>query len=379
MRLAVFLAFLAFLAKGGLSIPISVAHDSTVTLDQDGEALISLTSQTSIPDGKGSLVLPIVVHTDGSLVTEESQVDGLSLHIRGLLHEHASDLRISLLHKNTKAVIVDGKGEDMAYGEPEKRDPSSISTHKLQRGRISSVRGAGYDYEIRDILGSNLALGKPVEATTSMDGAATDAYRATDGDIFYSVATTKQSFGPWSQVDLGAPTTIGTIMLWTPSPSLIVREVQIVQSIGLVTLAGAFKLGLNNRGVETTSGAIAHDAVAMISDEDGSSDPGKGVGESMQAKLEAMSNAGRVEVARSGPDGTGGYRWFVTFVTEEGNIPLMKLAENSLTAGALRLDSTKSPRLMSSHLSMALSVHTTTRTCCLGTCSYQTLHSTSRL
>ena len=338
MRVLYFICCLSFVFPAwsvATGIPVSVPHDFDVVLDQDAESLISLTSQTVIPDGKGSLVLPISVLSNQASTL--ATVDGISVHIRGLLHEHASDLKVTLLHEDRAAVIVDKRGNDMSFGEPKVRPYSGLTQHRLDRGKVDLVKGTGFDYEIRDVAGENIAFGADANASSSIDGDNTAASRVVDGDVFYSGATTKPSLEPWIQIDLGSPQSIGTVMLWTPKPSLIVREVQIVETTGLISLAGSFQLNFNHQGVKAVTAPIAFDAVAMASDENGSDDDGIGSGESMQSKLEALENVGSVEVTRHGPNFQGGYKWLVTFTTENSNVEEMGVESNSLTAGPLRL------------------------------------------
>ena len=42
---------------------------------------------------------------------------------------------------------------------------------------------------------------------------------------------------------------------------------------------------------------------------------------SLREALEAIGNMGDVEVSRVGPDSANGYRWYITFVTNQGNVP----------------------------------------------------------
>lgn len=43
-------------------------------------------------------------------------------------------------------------------------------------------------------------------------------------------------------------------------------------------------------------------------------------GTSMQAKLEALANVGKVQVTRSGPMALNAYDWTITFMTEPGSM-----------------------------------------------------------
>jgi hypothetical protein len=166
------------------------------------------------------------------------------------------------------------------------------------------------------------------------------AWRMGDGDKVSSGAATHTEEYPWVQVDLGRQVAIGTVMIWTPDPENQVREVQQVQTKGLVTLGGSFKLRVYNNGLYQDTEPINHDAVANTLFEDPSSTSlGNSPGESMQSKLQALDNVGLVSVSRSGVDRSGGYQWFVTFLTEYTNLDEMHVVANNLTAGPKRAES----------------------------------------
>ena len=43
----------------------------------------------------------------------------------------------------------------------------------------------------------------------------------------------------------------------------------------------------------------------------------------VKAQIESLVSTGEVDVSREGPDSVNGYRWFVTFLTNQGNVPTM--------------------------------------------------------
>lgn len=194
-------------------------------------------------------------------------------------------------------------------------------------------------------MGTNLAEGKTAtQSTTSFGG---DASRAVDGNVngYYSSesVTHTRATGtrvaldayPWWEVDLdeGDAQNIGTIKLWNRQQEANRDEVQVVTTSAAGILAGSFTLSMEHNGVTTTTGAISVNAVANKRDEDpSSSTAGVGLGESMQAKLQALSNLNSVRVRRSDPDARGGYSWTITFVSEPGDLNELTVASNDITS-----------------------------------------------
>ena len=99
------------------------------------------------------------------------------------------------------------------------------------------------------------------------------------------------------------------------------------------TLEGSFQLAFTNHNVTQVTDPIAVNAVALIAHENTSSiEAGVGLGESMQAKLQALGNNGQVFVNRSPPDARGGYSWTITFMSEPGNLQQMEVASSNITS-----------------------------------------------
>ena len=95
-------------------------------------------------------------------------------------------------------------------------------------------------------------------------------------------------------------------------------EVQSVTSDAAEPMSGTFRLSFNFSGDVQTTEPIAHDAPASIAAETAETS-----GESMQAKLQQLSNVGTVAVSRSPYGSFGGYVWLVTFLSEPGNLQQM--------------------------------------------------------
>ena len=105
-----------------------------------------------------------------------AQVAKLEVMVRGLFHEHASDVRIELIHGSVTAVLVDGRGGSKQFGRPRKRvhsaagdprgdqkqpnPPLSQRTAEHKDVPLASIEGDGFDYTFSDLPGPNLALGK---------------------------------------------------------------------------------------------------------------------------------------------------------------------------------------------------------------------------
>ncbi|MFN7124054.1 MAG: hypothetical protein ACK4NM_18665, partial [Hydrogenophaga sp.] len=84
---------------------------------------------------------------------------------------------------------------------------------------------------------------------------------------------------------------------------------------------GSFRLNVTFAGQWHVTAPIHHAAVASVTDEQPGAQhvgTGAGVGESMQARLQALPHVGAVEVAREPEGRFGGYSWFVTFVSNAG-------------------------------------------------------------
>jgi len=323
----------------------ATAFTSLVPRNQD--KVIKLTSTQYIPDD-GELNWPIYVGDSGS-------VKHVRVELRGAYHHWASDLLIKLHHEHTAAhhegnavTLVAGgtqqrsTGTHLTMGEPMTYDHPNVAGPEFP-----DPIGVGYDYAWEDDMGINLAFGKTaVQSTTGFGGVAS---RAVDGNVngFYSSESvthtehdgTRLAYDaePYWEVDLdeGDSQNIGTIRVWNRQQEPNRDEVQVVTTTSSGILAGSFTLSIDHFGSVTTTAAIAHNAVAQRRNEDTNVlTPGIGLGESMQAKIEALSNINSVKVKRTGPDSKGGYSWTVTFISEPGDLNEMTVASNDLTSVA---------------------------------------------
>ncbi|CAM9384076.1 unnamed protein product [Heterosigma akashiwo] len=124
---------------------------------------------------------------------------------------------------------------------------------------------------------------------------------------------------------------IGTIRIFGLEEENDQMEIQIVTVKATVALAGTFTVTVNNGNQNHTTAEISVDAVCCENIEDSSGDAGTGVGESMQAKLQALDNVGLVQVSRSVDSSTNSFQatWSVTFVTDTGDLPQMTLGSKA--------------------------------------------------
>jgi len=329
-----------------LYLPEGVPVDSEYDMNQGSELEIPLLAATPLPDKNqkgGQLNWPIYISPDtfgNENRFDDIVVNNVILTLRGLYHESSGDLVMKLAHQGIAVTLSENRGETRRFGIPANRDYAKLSNHREQRTAFgeSVLSGIGFDYEFGDLVGNNLAFEKPGEQISSMAGDATASWRGTDGDIYSSGVATHSAFNPWYQVDLGSVRNIRTIVLWTPDPEKPINEIQIVKTVGLITLGGTFRLQLMHNGFTETTVDISHDAVAAIENEDPSSEEaGQSVGESMQSKLQGLENIGLVSVTRNTVDHTGGYEWTITFLTEHTNLNQLEVNMNNLTAGKLRL------------------------------------------
>lgn len=305
--------------------------------------IIKLKTNMHIPDD-GELNWPL-------FVADTATVSDVRLELHGLYHTDASDLVIKLHHDGLSHTIADGGSGTMDLGEPDPYEHPNVAGPAYP-----DPTGLGYEYGWEDAMGDNLALGK--SATQSSDSFGGVASRAVDGQVngYYSAESTTHTGGdptrwpvqldaePWWEVDLNSTfsdyndtadaTKVGTVRLWNRQQEPNLDEVQVVTTTSAGTIAGTFTLSLTHQGATTTTGAISHNAVAMVRDETaGTTTAGTGVGESVQAKLQALSNVNQVVVRRSGQDANSAYSWTITFVSEPGDVTQMT-ATNLLTSAA---------------------------------------------
>ncbi len=201
--------------------------------------------------------------------------------------------------------------------------------------------GDGFRYTFRDSRAKNLALYKNVSQSTVLYEGVPG--RAVDGNVngFFSSGTVTHTAGhgdsdsqPWWQVDLGKGSTVGTVKVWNRQQEPNIDEVQAFTTTSAEAIQGSFKLSFTNAGVTRVTGPIHHAAVASVADENRNSQAlGTGLGESVQAKLQALQNVGTVEVVRSaGTGGYGTYSWTISFLGNPGNLEQLSLYSNEFTS-----------------------------------------------
>ena len=138
---------------------------------------------------------------------------------------------------------------------------------------------------------------------------------------------------PWWYVDLGQSQVVGSIRVWNRQDEIDTDEMQVVTTTAAGPLRGSFRLSYEADGVVEYTDDIAVDAVAQVQQEDQSSSvAGVGAGESMQAKLQALSKLVQVSVSRSSADKYGGYSWSITFLSEPGNLEQLRVHWNNITS-----------------------------------------------
>lgn len=319
--------------------------NATIDVDMGSEIFIPLQAAVPLPEPRekgGQLNWPIYISKDtfgNEGVFDDIVIDQVSLTLRGLYHEWAGDLSMVISHGSNAVTLSSYRGGRRRLGEPVARDYARLSSAQLKRSDSNDIRlqGNGYEYSFADIEGNNLASGCNGTQSSTMSGDDTAAWRATDGNIVSSGVATHTEVNPWYQLNLNDTYDISTVVLWAPDPENQINEIQIVKSVGLVTLGGWFRLSLTHNGFTEVTDIIQHNAVASIAYEDDNSDElGTGNGESMQAKIQNLPNVGLVSVTRSVADRTGGYEWTITFLTEHTDLEELQVETNNLTAGALR-------------------------------------------
>jgi len=258
----------------------------------------------------------------------------IELILESIAHESVADLEIVLYHEDSSCVILESADERLAFGEPKERQNLDNTGYEFQSSLSSTEkevflrRSMGYDYAFADVAGVRISnYRNSLQISTLFDSVSN---RALDGDHsgFFSegsVTLTDLSDEPWWQVELLEDTEIGTIRVFGLEEENDKMEIQIITIKSTVTLDGYFSISVNIDNLNQTTAWIHSDAVCCINSEDDSDIPGVGVGESFQAKLQALSNVGLVQVSRSSADSTNSFQrtWSVTFVTDAGNVPEM--------------------------------------------------------
>ena len=319
----------AYGIKGPVGPPIPNAVDFLRKIgNQNKDQLFHLRSNLEIPD-EGEMTVQIDVKDD-------TIVDHLEV-IRGLYHEHASDLKITLKHisevhsqptvptnttpiqtedhvkslefiDHAECILVNQRQGSKFYGTPDPHPHPNIPTYLpgQEYPEPNRVRGVGYNYLFTDIKAKNIAFNKTAKQSSTKFGGV--ASKAVDGitNGHYAQGSVTHTAGhkthvvkpgspihavdpeAWWQVDLGSTQPVGGIKLWNRIQEDNVDEVQLIRTHSAGVLSGKFKLSFNYSGVVYTTDFIYHNAVAKISDEVQNGLEGNGIGESMQAKLQGV-------------------------------------------------------------------------------------------
>eukprot|EP00924_Labyrinthula_sp_SR-Ha-C_P003566 maker-scaffold_53-augustus-gene-1.19-mRNA-1 protein AED:1.00 eAED:1.00 QI:0/0/0/0.5/1/1/2/0/527 len=285
---------------------MKTAQNTAIDVELPGATPLSITSAEKV---KSQLTWPIEVR-------ENEIVQDVSVMLRGLFHPNAKLLKINILFADKQVHLT------------------SPFLEKSTQGHIFGLdERAGLNYEFKDINGTNLALGKPAKAISSLQGNETDAFRGTDGDIFSSGFATKAQEFPWFEVDLEGYYNVRSVVLFTPDPDNPINEIQVLKITALITLAGSFKLAFGYKDQFEITDAISFDAPATFQEEGPETR-----GSSLQFKLQALSNIGLVDVTELNKDSEGAREWAITFLTDQENLPEIIVYSNNLTAGWLRAD-----------------------------------------
>jgi hypothetical protein len=367
----------AYGIKGPVGPPIPNAVDFRKIGNQNKDQLFHLRSNLEIPD-EGEMTVQIDVKDD-------TIVDHLEVDLRGLYHEHASDLKITLKHisevhsqptvptnttpiqtedhvkslefiDHAECILVNQRQGSKFYGTPDPHPHPNIPTYLpgQEYPEPNRVRGVGYNYLFTDIKAKNIAFNKTAKQSSTKFGGV--ASKAVDGitNGHYAQGSVTHTAGhkthvvmpgspihavdpeAWWQVDLGSTQPVGGIKLWNRIQEDNVDEIQLIRTHSAGVLTGKFKLSFNYSGVVYTTDFIYHNAVAKISDEVQNGLEGNGIGESMQAKLQGVAAINTVLVERTrhisvtAPSNVMAYDWTVTFVSEPGNLNQLAVAQNSL-------------------------------------------------
>lgn len=346
--------------EGQSGTPLPYAVDHRRILNKNDDLILPLRNRLEIADA-GETSFPIYVPDD-------FVVQDVKFTMRGFFHEHAGDVAIKLKHnvdrvgmpslvhnatasttetaslENMEAnevIVVDQRLGAMTFGKP--RDHPFPNTAGNGYPTPNRVRGDGFDYIVHDLNSPNIALHKPTNQSSTAYGG--HSSKAVDGvtNGHYGEGSVTHTAGhgatvdpqAWWQVDLEAVTTIGTIGVWNRIQEDNVDEIQTITADAAETMQGTFTLSFNFSGTVATTKPILHNAPASIADEDANT-----IGESMQAKLQGLSNVGTVLVQRQVFDAAyGGHTWVVTFLSEPGNLNSLVVADvTGLTAQGSSVD-----------------------------------------
>lgn len=208
----------------------------------------------------------------------------VTVTVRGLWSDDGERFNASVHHGRRHAVLGRGERRDLRIGVAPHRPAFNATDGVFDGGRVGLDLPA-VDATFADAIGENVARWGTARQSSTLYGATAD--RVLDGDTAGqlsrgSVAHTACGVNdprPWIDVRLRAAGTIGAVRLHGRVRETATRVEQVVEVRASTATLGAFTLTM--AGVE--SGPIAHDAVALRVDE-------VVQGESMQAKLEGMSN-----------------------------------------------------------------------------------------
>jgi hypothetical protein len=379
-----------------LKVPHSVTVSSIKHLDS--QALNTRNGSDPILRHTASPILPVStrMHAPDDMTDEADRARGrmwtggrpkkVEVIVRDLFHENAGDLELILNHQNVSAVLAmrsqPGENGDRSFGTPTLfKDSMAGLTRGSAADDARKRQGLGADYIFSDLVDTNLALaGVTYQSSTGYGGA---SYRAADGitngyfsrgSVTHTDKKLRVDTGayepstqePWWLVKLEEDSTIGTIVLWDRVLQTKSYEIQTVTVSAVLEPKGRFTLTLDLGGpgnATVRTDPISVHAVATIAEERrGSKKDGEGVGESMQAKLQGLTDIGVVGVSRrpidqtisslgarpavrdrftdlpydlpggldtglafSGGAGTQriGYVWSVTFLSYSGDVPAM--------------------------------------------------------
>lgn len=193
--------------------PVYEAAEYAVVANRNVDTILQLRSRVRIPDG-GEVNSDIVVQERAGV---RDTVGAVSATIRGLYHQYAGDLVVSLIHAGVTCRLLTQRGKAMTFGYP------AAPNYPL-----------GQSYTFVDFGGANLAAGRPTSMSAEGYGGASS--RAVDGvtTAYYSansVTHTAPSAGapwrqPWWQVELAAPTPVQSVQLFPPAQEPRSVEVQ---------------------------------------------------------------------------------------------------------------------------------------------------------
>jgi hypothetical protein len=347
------------------SVPLARVLPFKMVLPKDVPTAVRLDADVRIPDG-GVLTWPVSLPYGDP--DSDANVTALKVHLRGLYHSDARDLRMQLWHQGRGTTFVDGARPGIRIGSahvPDVANPSHSSLVTAINDELSLV-GRGADIVVEDVShgATNLALGAMAAQSSTLLSAGAELAVDGDGNGYFSGASVAHTgeFGvqdpeAWWEADIrGAANAseasnasaarmthgdaiVRTVRLWGRALAPDRDEIQSVRvsSPGQIS-GGSFRLRFLYNGVNATTPPIHPFAVAMRSDEVLGGSPGQRPGESMEEALLSIAMSGTeqlvgsVRVTRSLPDAYGAYTWTVTFLTATGDLPLLEPVDVAIAA-----------------------------------------------